>query len=179
VDLAILDLGLPDGRGAELIPDLRAGNPGMRALVLSASEDRSEVAWAVELGAVGFLHKAASTDEVLDSVRRLRAGETLLPLEEVVDLLRFAGSRKEREYEARQALAQLTDREREVLALLAEGLEAEEIAGRLHISAKTERNHVANILAKLGVHSRLQAVVFAARHGAVEVGKKRHGAGTG
>ena len=177
VDLAILDLGLPDGFGAELVGELRAANPRVQALVLSATDERAEMARAVELGVAGLLHKSASMDEVVDAVRRLRAGEALIPLEKVVELLRFASSRKEEEHEARQALARLTDREREVLSLLAEGLDAEEIAGRLYISAKTERNHVASILSKLGAHSRLQAVIFAARHDAVEVGGRAGAAG--
>ena len=107
-----------------------------------------------------------------DAIRRLRAGQTLMPLDEVVDLLRFAGARKDEEHEAKQAISSLTERELEVLSLLAEGLEAQEIAARLHISGKTERNHVAKILFKLGVHSRLQAVLFAGRHGLVEIGDK-------
>ena len=172
MDVGIFDLGLPDGYGGELIKELRAANPQAQALVFSASQDRAEIARAVEYGAAGVLHKSARMDEIVEAVRRLREGETLIPLEEVVELLRFASNRKEEEYEARQLIAQLTDREKEVLSLLAEGLDAEEIASRLHISAKTERNHVARIFAKLGVHSRLQALVFAARHGAVEVGPK-------
>ncbi len=172
VDVAIVDLGLPDGYGGELIKDLRAASPHAQALVLSASQDRTEIARAVESGAAGVLHKSASMDEVVEAVRRLRAGETLMPLEEMVELLRYASSRKEQEYEAHQAIGQLTDREKEVLSLLAEGLDADEIARRLHISAKTERNHVARILAKLGAHSRLQALIFAARHGVVEVGRQ-------
>jgi two-component system sensor histidine kinase NreB len=169
VDVAVVDLGLPDGFGAEIISSLRVANPRAQALILSASEDRAEVARAVELGAAGLLHKASSMAEIVDAVRRLGAGETILPLGEVVELLRFAGSRKEEEKEAHRALESLTDREREILALLAEGLDAAEISARLHISAKTERNHVARILSKLGAHSRLQAVIFAARHGAVEI----------
>jgi PAS domain S-box-containing protein len=170
VDVAVIDLGLPDGHGAELVKDLRADNPGAAALVLSATDDRAEIARAVELGAAGLLHKSASMGEVVDAIRCLRAGEALIPLEEVVELVRFASTRKEEKYEARRALGSLTDREREVLSLMADGLDAGEIAARLYISAKTERNHVASILSKLGAHSRLQAVVFAARHGAVRVG---------
>jgi PAS domain S-box-containing protein len=170
-DVGIFDLGLPDGYGGDLIVALRVANPRAQALVLSSSQDRAEIARAVESGAAGVLHKSAGMDEIIDAVRRLKAGETLLPLEDVVELLRFAGARKEEEYEAQQAIARLTDREREVLEALAEGLDAQQIAGRLHISAKTERNHVASILAKLGVHSRLQALVFAARHGVVEIGR--------
>ena len=170
VDVAIVDLGLPDGYGADLIGELRASNPQAQALVLSAALDRAEVARAVESGAAGVLHKSAQMSEVVDATRRLRAGETLLPLEEVVELLRFAGARKEREYEVRRAIERLTPREREVLRTLAEGLDSEEIAERLNISVKTERNHISSIFAKLGVHSRLQALVFAARYGVVDVG---------
>ena len=169
-DLGIFDLGLPDGYGGDLIRTLRTANPRAQALVLSSSQDRAEIARAVESGAAGVLHKSAGMGEIIDAVRRLKAGETLLPLEDVVELLRFAGARKDEEYEAQQVLARLTDREREVLEALAEGLDAQQIAGRLHISAKTERNHVASILSKLGVHSRLQALVFAARHGVVKIG---------
>jgi DNA-binding NarL/FixJ family response regulator len=106
----------------------------------------------------------------LESVRRLRAGETLMPLGEVVELLRSAGSRRrEEEIEVQQAIASLSPREMEVLQLLADGLDSEGIAERLHISLRTERNHMASILSKLGVHSQLQALVFALRHGAVEI----------
>jgi PAS domain S-box-containing protein len=176
-DVAVIDLGLPDGLGAELIGDLRAANPRAQALVLSASDDRADIARAVELGAAGLLHKSASMGEVVDAIRRLRAGEALIPLQEVLELVRFASAHKEQEYEARRALESLTDREKEVLSLMAEGLDAGEISERLYISAKTERNHAASILSKLGVHSRLQAVIFAARHGAVEVGGEHKGAG--
>jgi two-component system sensor histidine kinase NreB len=178
-DVGIFDLGLPDGYGGDLIGALRVANPRAQALVLSSSQDRTEIARAVASGAAGVLHKSAGMDEIIDAVRRLKAGETLLPLEDVVELLRFAGARKEEEYEAQQTIARLTDREREVLEALAEGLDAQQIAGRLHISAKTERNHVASILTKLGVHSRLQALVFAARHGVVQIGGPQGDEGAG
>jgi DNA-binding NarL/FixJ family response regulator/two-component sensor histidine kinase len=167
VDVAVVDLGLPDGYGGEIIKELREKNPQAQTLVLSATLDRAEMARAVEAGAAGFLHKSAGMVEVMEAIRRLRAGETLLPVEEVVELLRFAGSRREHEHEARLAIAQLTPREKEVLQALAEGLDGKEIAEQLGISDKTERNHMASILAKLGVHSRLQALVFALRHSVV------------
>ncbi len=169
IDVAIVDLNLPDGYGGDLIREMRDANPHAMALVLSAYFDRVEIARAVESGAAGVLHKSAGRDEVVEAVRRLRAGETLLPLEEVVELLRFASSRREQEQEACQAIAQLTPREKEVLKALAEGLDGKEIARRLNISLPTERNHMASILAKLGMHSRLQALVFALRHGVVDV----------
>jgi PAS domain S-box-containing protein len=120
-------------------------------------------------GGARVLSKTAHLDEVVGAVRRLRAGEPLMALEEVVELLRFAGSRREEELEARRSVKKLTAREVEVLQALAEGLGSEQIAERLHISLRTERNHMANILSKLGVHSQLQALVFALRHGVVEV----------
>jgi DNA-binding NarL/FixJ family response regulator len=115
------------------------------------------------------LHKTAELEEVVEAVQRLSAGEALLPLEEVVELLRFAGARKDEEYEAQQAIARLTPREREILQALAEGLDSHGIAERLYISLRTERNHMTSILAKLGAHSRLQALVFAVRHGVVSI----------
>jgi two-component system nitrate/nitrite response regulator NarL len=167
-DVAIIDLGLPDGYGGDLIQDLHKKDPQTQALVVSGSLDRAEVARAVESGAAGVLHKSVGMDEVVDAVRRVGAGEMLMPLEEVVDLLRLAGHQKEEDREVQQAVTRLTPREIEVLRVLAEGLDGKEIAERLGISAKTERNHVASITEKLGVNSRLQALVFALNHGVVD-----------
>jgi PAS domain S-box-containing protein len=168
-DVAVIDLILPDGYGWELIKELRAANRRAQALVLTAELGRAEMARAVESGAAGILHKTAELEEVVEAVQRLSAGEALLPLEEVVELLRFASARKDEEHEARQAIARLTPREREILQLLAEGLDSHGIAERLYISLRTERNHMTSILAKLGAHSRLQALVFAVRHGVVSI----------
>jgi PAS domain S-box-containing protein len=169
IDVAVVDLGLPDGYGGELIRELAAVNPHAQALVLSASLDRRETAQAIESGAAGTLDKTAQLDEVVDAVRRLRAGETLMPLDEVLELLRFAGQQRRQEHQDRAAIDGLTPREVQVLQALAEGLDSQAIADRLYISIRTERNHVASILAKLGVHSRLQALVFAMRYGVVDV----------
>jgi PAS domain S-box-containing protein len=169
VDVAIIDLGLPDGYGADLIPELREVSPQSQALVLSVTLDRAKMARAVQSGAAGILNKSAPLDQVVEAVRRLMRGETLLPMEEVVELLRFASSRREEEYDTRQALARLTSREIEVLQHLANGLDSEEIAQRLHIALRTERNHVSHILTKLGVHSQQQALVLALRYGVVKI----------
>jgi DNA-binding NarL/FixJ family response regulator len=168
-DLGVIDLSLPDGEGTSLIKDLRGANPDFAALVLTASLDRGDHARAVEAGAAGVLHKSADVDEILDSTRRLAAGETLLSPDELVELLRLAGQSREEEREARASIGQLTRREKEVLRALASGLSNKEIAARLHMSVDTERTHMMNILSKLGVHSRLQALLFAARHGLVEI----------
>jgi DNA-binding NarL/FixJ family response regulator/two-component sensor histidine kinase len=169
VDVAVLDLGLPDGSGADLIEELHAVSPGAHALVLSAALDQAEMARAIQNGATGILDKTARLDQVVDAVRRLRAGETLLPLHEVVELLRFAERQTEQERQHREGIAALTPREREVLQALGDGLDSQQIADRMRITIRTERNHVAGILTKLGVHSQLQAVLVALRHGAIQV----------
>ena len=168
-DLGVIDLTLPDGEGTELIGELREANPDFAALVLTASLDRAEHARAVEAGAAGVLHKSADVDTILDATRRLGEGDTLLSEEELIALLRLAGQYREEEVEARASIEQITPREREVLQALAEGLSNKEIAAKLHMSVDTERTHIMNILNKLGVHSRIQALVFATRHGLVEI----------
>jgi DNA-binding NarL/FixJ family response regulator len=168
-DLGVIDLSLPDGDGLELIEDLREINPLFAALVLTASLDRADHARAVEAGAAGVLHKSADVDEIMDAARRLAAGESLISPEELNEMLRLAGESREEKREARARIEQLTRREIQVLEALAEGLTNKEIAERLHMSVDTERTHMMNILNKLGVHSRLQALLFAARYGLVKL----------
>jgi DNA-binding NarL/FixJ family response regulator len=168
-DLGVIDLSLPDGEGVDLIKDLREANPEFAALVLTASLDRGDHARAVEAGAAGVLHKSADVEEIIESVRRLSEGKTLLSPEEIVELLRLAGHNREQEREARAGIERLTPREMEVLQALAKGLSNKEIAQQLHMSVDTERTHMMNILTKLGVHSRLQALLFAARYDVVEL----------
>jgi len=168
-DLGVIDLSLPDGEGTGLIAELRDANADFAALVLTASLDRANHARAVEAGAAGVLHKSADVDVILDATRRLGEGETLFSQDELVELLRLAGQNREEELEARVSIEQITPREREVLRALAEGLSNKEIAAKLHMSVDTERTHMMNILNKLGVHSRIQALLFAARHGLVEI----------
>ena len=169
VDVAIVDLDLPDGNGVDLISDLRSANSNGAVVVLTASVDRVELARAVEAGSAGILHKSVRIEEIIDAVRRLSEGEYLLAPTEAVELLRLAGRRREQSREAQKALEQLTPRERDVLQALAVGSSDKEIALQLHISTETVRTHMVNILGKLGVDSRLQAVIFALRHGAVQI----------
>jgi DNA-binding NarL/FixJ family response regulator len=168
-DVAVVDLGLPDGDGADVVRHLREVNPELKILILSASVDRGEIARAVEAGAAGVIHKSSPVSEVIDALERLLADEVLLPSEEVVEYLRLAGEQRERRHQEQLAVMRLTKREREVLEALAEGLNSKEIAERLHMTIETERTHVVNLLKKLKVHSRLEAVVFAVRHGVVEI----------
>ncbi len=169
VDLAVLDLTLPDGEGTELIGELRSGNPHFAALVLTASLDRSEVARAVEAGAAGVLHKSAGIEEIISGVHRTLAGESLLSPEEISALLDLAVRDRKQEHETRDGIERLTRREKQILQALAEGLNGREIAHRLGISAETERSHMVNIFSKLGANSRLQALVLAARYGIVKL----------
>jgi two-component system nitrate/nitrite response regulator NarL len=166
VDIAVVDLGLPDGDGVDLIREL--SDTSITTLVLSASPDPIWFAEAVEASAAGVLDKVAALSEIVGAVRRLRAGESLLSPEDTIQMLRAASTKRYKEHEATLRLEKLTPRERQVLEALAEGLDSKEIAQKLGITIETERTHIINILSKLGVNSRLQALVFAARHGLVE-----------
>ena len=169
VEIAVVDLALPDGDGFELIEELSANEPQIITLVLSASLESGRFARAIDAGAAGVLHKATPIRDIIEAVRRLKAGEALLSPGEVIEMLRLVSREREEKREVLQAIERLTPREREILRALADGLESREIAERLNITVETERTHMVNILHKLGVHSRLQALVFAARHGIVEL----------
>jgi DNA-binding NarL/FixJ family response regulator len=169
VDVALVDLNLPDGSGADLIKELRDARPRATALVLSATADRKHLAGAIEAGAAGVLHKSTLMRDLVEAVRRLAAGEQLLSQEEVIEALRYLTRVRESNREAQLAIDRLTPREREVLQALAEGSSDKEIAQQLHVGVGTVHTHVANILSKLEVSSRLQALVFAVRHGVVTI----------
>ncbi len=169
VDVALVDLDLPDGDGVDLIRDLRAANPHGSALVLTASGSRADQARAVEGGVSGVLHKSSPVVEIIDAVRRVSVGEPLFEPGEVIELLRSAARRREEDWGAKAALSRLTQRERQVLEALGEGLSDKQIGDCLNVSTETVRTHMVNILAKLGVDSRLQALVFAVRHGAITI----------
>ncbi len=169
VDVAVVDLGLPDGDGIELVEEFSSSEPRIATLVLSASLEPARFASAVEAGAAGVLHKSASIGEIVDAVRRLRNGQALLSPNEMIQMLRTVSRKRQEEMDARQAIEKLTRREKEVLQALATGMDSKEIAENLHITVETERTHMVNILNKLGVHSRLQALVFAVRHGVIEI----------
>lgn len=169
IDVAVVDLVLPDGNGATLVRDLRTANSHSQVLVLTASVDRRDLARAVESGASGVMNKSARIEEIISAIRSLSSGEQLMSPRELVDLLRLAVQQREQNRDAELALGRLTPREREVLQALAEGLNDREIGQQLHVSTETVRTHMVNILGKLGVESRLQALVYALRHGAVTI----------
>jgi DNA-binding NarL/FixJ family response regulator len=170
VDVALVDLDLPDGSGVELIRDLRQMNPQAQAVLLTASGDRHLHADAVAAGASGVLSKTVGSAEIIGAIRRLVAGDALLSPREAIELFRLADQRREFERSAHRLVDHLTPREHDLLRLLAEGLPDAAIAERLAISPKTVRNQMVGLLAKLQVDSRLQALVVAARHGIVTIG---------
>jgi len=169
VDLVLIDLDLPDGSGTQLIGDILAANPDALVLVLTAFKDEKWLARAIEAGASGVLHKSSRVVEVIDAVRRLFAGEQLVSPSEVAKAARFMDGQRREEREARQLLQKLTPREKEVLQALAEGLNDRELARNLHVNVDTVQTHMGNIRRKLEVVSRLQALVFAVRHGIVKI----------
>lgn len=165
IDVALVDLQLPDGDGVALVRDLRVENPTGQTVVLTADTEPLRHAYAIEAGAAGVINKSAHPQQIVEAIRRVQSGELAQPAGEIVALLRLAGTERERTREVQALLEQLTPREREVLALLAEGLDNKAIAERLFISAETARAHVVRLLGKLNVESRLQAGIFAIRHG--------------
>lgn len=169
IDVARVDLDLPDGSGIALIHELHACNPEASAIVLTGSTSAWDRAQAIAGGAAELIHKSVDIPEIATACRRLHAGETLIPPQELIDLLRLVSRRREEDAVVRQALRRLTTREREVLQALAHGQGDKEIAERLGISTKTARGHVVNLIGKLGVESRLQAVILAARIGVIDL----------
>lgn len=168
-DVALVGLQPPDGAGTDLIQTIHAGLPRCRIVALTGSADRRVLAEAIAAGAIGTLHKSVSIQAIIEAIRRVHRGEQLHPPEEMIALLRLAGQNQAEVHAARAALERLTARERDILLALAEGLSDREIATRLHISINTVAAHMVHVLSKLGVHSRLQAVLFAIKHGVIEL----------
>ncbi|WP_455606199.1 LuxR C-terminal-related transcriptional regulator, partial [Cellulosimicrobium funkei] len=161
-DVVLLDLDLGDGSGVDVTRDLVRADPAARVLVVTMHEDEDAVVAAVRAGARGFLVKSASPAEVERAVRAVADGAMILS-PSVADraMAYVVGGRSA----VRAPFPQLTDREREVLDLVAAGLDNASISRRLVLSPKTVRNHVANVLAKLAVRDRAAAIVRAREEG--------------
>lgn len=158
-DVLLLDHRLPDGDGVAAIGELRALRPSVQVVVLTASAADHVLVQAIEGGASGFLSKTRSLGEVTAAVRAAAVGEATVSPEMLARLLpRLSRTKGVR-------LQELTDREREVLGLLADGLTNAAIAERLVVSVHTVRNHIANLSTKLGAHSKLEALSIAVREG--------------
>jgi DNA-binding NarL/FixJ family response regulator len=165
-EVALADLGLPDGGGAPLVE--RLADRGA-VVVLTASSSAGEHAAAYEAGAAGVVSKAAAMSDIIDAVRTVASGESLVEPAELVEILREARRYRQQKRESEELKQRLTPREREVLQALADGKSNREIAEALYISVETQRTHMVNILNKLGAHSQLQALVVAVRNGIVSV----------
>jgi DNA-binding NarL/FixJ family response regulator len=164
-DVVVLDLQLPDMSGVEVTRGLRAAHPAAHVLVLSASGEQQDVLDAVKAGAVGYLLKSAARGEFLDAVRRTAGGDAVFTpgLAALVlgEFRRLAAAPASDD----AAALQLTERETEILRMVATGLSYKQIATRLVLSHRTVQNHVQNTLGKLQLHNRVELVRYAIEHG--------------
>jgi two-component system, NarL family, response regulator DevR len=157
-DVAVLDARLPDGSGIDVCRDIRSAHPQIRCLILTSYDDNDAIFAAVMAGASGYLLKEIRGTSLVDAVRQVAAGKSLLDpavTERLLTRLREGAPRDER-------LASLTDREREILSLIADGLTNKQIGERLFLAEKTVKNYVSGLLAKLGMQRRTQAAVYGA-----------------
>jgi DNA-binding NarL/FixJ family response regulator len=169
IDVALVELDLPDGSGLELTRNIRQSRPTALVVMLMNSHDAFDWTRAVEAGARLVLHKTLHGTEIIDVIHRLRSVEPPLSRYDAFALMRRFGEERKRGQPTNENFAHLTRREREILVFLADGLSDREIAARLYVSEKTVRNHMTALLAKLGVESRLQALVLAIRHGVITI----------
>jgi len=163
-DVVVMDLNMPGIGGAEATARMVMTAPSTRVLVLSASEGDADVIEAIMSGACGYLLKESSISELITGIRAAANGESLIsPAIASKVLQRIRDGRPAAPEET--VVAQLSDREMQVLKLVANGNDNAQIAAELHISPKTVKNHISNILMKLQIENRIQAAVFAVRSG--------------
>jgi DNA-binding NarL/FixJ family response regulator len=162
-DVVVMDLSLPRMSGVEAIGRLSLDAPSARVLVLTISADEVDVTQAILAGACGYLLKDASIDEIVAGVKAAAAGESLISSKVAATLLDQVRSTAP----ATEQRVELSEREIEVMRLVAEGMDNAAIAEVLFISPQTVKNHISNILAKLQMDNRIQAAVYAVRQGLV------------
>ena len=157
-DVAVLDVRVPDGNGIEVCREIRS-RLGTACLMLTSYSDDEALFEAIMAGAAGYVLKQIRGTELLSAVKRVAAGESLLDpaiTGRVLQRLRAPAESDER-------LARLTDQERRILALIAEGMTNRQIANEMHLAEKTIKNYVSNLLSKLGMERRTEAAVFATK----------------
>jgi DNA-binding NarL/FixJ family response regulator len=166
-DVIIMDLNMPGLTGVETTRKLAGIAPLTRVVVLTISADDDDVMDAVMAGACGYLLKDSSMDQLIIGIRAAAAGESLISPQIAAKVLRRLRSQSSSVDAAETIRAELSDREIEVLKLIANGKDNAQIARELFISPKTVKNHISNILMKLQIENRIQAAVYAVRSGIV------------
>jgi two-component system response regulator DevR len=159
--VAILDNQLPDGTGIDVCRDIRSAHPEIGCLILTSYDDNDAIYAAVMAGASGYLLKQVRGAAIVDAVRQVAAGRSLLDptvTQRLLERLRQPPAPSDTRLES------LTDREAEVLDLIAQGLTNREIGERLFLAEKTVKNYVSGVLTKLGMRSRTQAALYGAEH---------------
>jgi len=157
-DVAVLDVRLGEDSGIEVARDIRSAHPDVRCLMLTSFADDEALVDSIVAGAAGYVLKQVRGNELLDGIRRVAAGESLLDpavTTRVLDRLRHA--------DEDDRTGALTGQELKILDLLAEGLTNRQIADRMHLAEKTVKNYVSNLLSKMGMSRRTEAAVYAAR----------------
>lgn len=175
-DVALLDADLPKRDGITAAALIKERVPQCRVLLLSPEEEVTTLVEALRSGASGFIAKASPLASLIEATRAVHRGETVVPPHMVGDLVGRLLRAQEEQDDALQRISRLTSREKEVLALLADGGNNEAIAGVLAISPQTARTHVQNILGKLGVHSRLAAAALVIQRGVRQELERANGA---
>jgi DNA-binding NarL/FixJ family response regulator len=176
-DVVLMDLRLPDRDGIEGLSLIKEMRPEVRVLILTAFADADAMARAAAEGACGFFPKERPVGEILQAIRTAGEGGMLVEPSTLAAVL--ARVREPAREHRKPQGPSLTDRQRDVLALMAEGMDPKSIAKRLGISVNTSRGHVKGILAKLGAHSQLEAVVAALREGLLDIGPSSNRDGQG
>ncbi|MEV6587457.1 response regulator transcription factor [Streptomyces acidicola] len=159
-DVAVLDVRLPDGDGVTVCRELRSRMPDLACLMLTSFDDEEALLDSIMAGASGYVLKQIRGSDLVSAVRTVAAGQSLLDPSATTRLMARLRGEQTKEPEP-DGLPGLTAREREILALIGEGLTNRQIGGRLYLAEKTVKNHISRLLAKLGVERRIQAAVIA------------------
>ncbi len=169
-DVVLMDVRMPRRTGIEATRAIKDVMPSAKILMLTISDEEADLYEAIKAGASGYLLKEISIEEVSDAVRAVHAGQSLISPSMASKLLtEFAAMVKRRDERVEVPGPRLTDRELEVLKLVAKGMNNRDIGRELFISENTVKNHVRNILEKLHLHSRMEAVVYAVREKLLDI----------